>query len=155
MSIFRRESRAPVEDPSAGAAEGSARARVTQIAAGSRILGEVTGSTEVLVEGEVQGAIRVDATVVVGAGGLVAGPIEGKVVRIAGKVVGDVRGADRVEVGTAAVLEGDIAAPRVIISEGAFFKGMVQMQGDRARDGRSPAEVKAATVEPGDGTLAC
>ena len=152
MSIFRRESRAPAEDPAAVAAG----AGVTRIAAGSRVLGEVTGATEVLVEGEVRGAIRVDATVTVAAGGLVEGPIAARVVRVAGKVVGDVRGADRVEVGVAAVLEGDIAAPRVVISEGAFFKGMIQMQGDKARDGRSPVEATAAaTVEPGNGTPAC
>jgi cytoskeletal protein CcmA (bactofilin family) len=140
MSIFRRESPAPVEGPS-----GEAPARRTQIAAGSCLRGEVTGATEVVVEGEVRGAIRVESTVVVGAGGLVEGPIQAKVVRVAGRVVGDVCGVDRVEVGDAATLEGDIAAPRVIIAEGAFFRGKVQMQGDKARDGR-PA---GAAAEPG------
>ncbi len=143
MSIFRRESPAPVGAVSAGA--GEARPRVTQIAAGTCIRGEVTGGTEVLVEGEVQGAVRVTATVVVGAGGLVAGPIAAQVVRIAGKVVGEVRAIDRVEVGNAGTVEGDIAAPRVVLAEGAFFKGMIQMQGDKARDERQPE----ATVEPG------
>jgi len=143
MSIFRRESPAPMEGASAGEAE--ARSRATRIAAGSCLRGELTGSTEVVVEGEVRVAIRVGATVTIAAGGLVEGPIEARLVRVAGKVVGDVSGSERVEVGNTGVIEGDVAAPRVILAEGAFLKGMVQMQGDKARGGRQPA----ATVEPG------
>jgi cytoskeletal protein CcmA (bactofilin family) len=131
MSIFRRESPAPVEGPNVEASAGA-----TRIAAGSCLHGELTGVTEVVVEGEVRGSIRVDATVAVAAGGLVEGPIEARVVRIAGRVMGDVRGVERVEVADAAALEGDIAAPRVVVAEGAFFRGMVQMQGDKARGGR-------------------
>ncbi|MDP9122823.1 MAG: polymer-forming cytoskeletal protein, partial [Acidobacteriota bacterium] len=40
-------------------------------------------------------------------------------------------------------LEGDVAAPRVVIAEGAFFKGRVEMRGekmDQSRDGRRPKE---------------
>ncbi len=140
MSIFRRESPAPVEGPRAEASAGA-----TRIAAGSCLHGELTGATEVVVEGEVRGSIRVDAAVAVAAGGLVEGPIEGRVVRIAGRVTGDVRGAERVEVADAAALEGNIAAPRVVVAEGAFFRGMVQMQGDKARDGRRAG----ASAEPG------
>lgn len=140
MPLFRRDSPAPVESPPA-----EAPARATRIARGSCLRGELTGATEVVVEGEVRGAIRVEAAVAVAAGGLVEGPIEARVVRIAGRVVGDVRGAERVEVADAAALEGDIASPRVVVAPGAFFRGKVQMQGDRARDGR-PA---GAAAEPG------
>jgi cytoskeletal protein CcmA (bactofilin family) len=41
-----------------------------------------------------------------------------------------------VEVGPAATLEGDISAPRVVIAEGAFFKGKVEMQGEKSKPGR-------------------
>src|SRR5262249_51430698 len=149
MSIFRRASPAPRASqasnsgPSAGEPQPPG---VTRVAAGSCLRGELTGSTEVVIEGVVQGAVRVGSTVVIAPGGLVEGPVEAAVVRLAGKVVGDVSGSDRVEVSDSGVLEGDVVAPRVVIAEGAFLKGMVQMQGDKARGER---QAKATVVEPG------
>jgi cytoskeletal protein CcmA (bactofilin family) len=142
MSIFRREVAASAR-PSVAAPPGEVtsgpRVGLTQVAPGSRIQGEVSGSTELLIEGEVEGTIRVDATVVIGAEGVVRGPVSGRVVRVAGRVMGNVRGSDRVEVGSAATLEGDISAPRVVIAEGAFFKGKVEMQGEKSNAGRPHA----------------
>jgi cytoskeletal protein CcmA (bactofilin family) len=141
MSIFRRDTGAPTRSPAAAAPVGdstgsSPRGRLTQVAPGSRIKGEVTGSTELLIEGEVDGTVAVDATVVIGAEGVVRGPVSGRVVKVAGRVTGNVRGSDRVEVGPAATLEGDISAPRVVIAEGAFFKGKVEMQAEKSKPGR-------------------
>jgi cytoskeletal protein CcmA (bactofilin family) len=140
MSIFRRDAAAPVRSPSAPPAEATStpRGRVTQIAPGSRIQGEVTGGTELLIEGEIDGTVKVEATVVVGAEGVVKGPITARVIRVSGKVTGNVRGSDRVEVGPSATLEGDISAPRVVIAEGAFFKGKVEMQVEKSTAGRHP-----------------
>lgn len=147
MSIFRRDAAASARPPaaaSAGENPAGPRVRLTQVAPGSRIEGEISGATEVLIEGEVSGTVKVDATVVVGPEGVVRGPVSGRVVKVAGKVLGDVRGSDRVEVGPAATLEGDIAAPRVVIAEGAFFKGKVEMQGEKSKAGRPPEATAAA-----------
>jgi cytoskeletal protein CcmA (bactofilin family) len=38
-----------------------------------------------------------------------------------------------VEVAASGILEGDIAAPRIVIAEGAFFKGRVEMRGERPK----------------------
>jgi cytoskeletal protein CcmA (bactofilin family) len=141
MSIFRRDTAAPARPAAASTAfpeetTSSPRIRTTHVAAGTRIAGEVTGSTELWIDGEVEGTVNVEATVVVGPEGVVKGPITGRLVKLAGKVIGNVRGTDRVEVGPAAVLEGDIAAPRVVIAEGAFFKGMVEMKGEQSKPSR-------------------
>ena len=160
MSIFRRDSPSSPSASSFGPSPGSAAgkpdpaaasrdARVTRIAPGTRVEGTVSGAAEVLVEGEIEGEIRVAAPVIVGPGGVVRGPISAPVVRVAGKVFGDVRGADRVEVGAAGSLEGDIAAPRVVLAEGSFFKGKVEMQGDRAK-GERPSSGAAAERPRGD-----
>jgi cytoskeletal protein CcmA (bactofilin family) len=98
----------------------------------------VTGSTELLVEGELQGEVRVEATVTVGAEGFVEGPITAPVVRIGGRVMGSVTASERVEVSPSGSVEGDLAAPRVVIAEGAFFKGRVEMRGDGAPGERGP-----------------
>lgn len=103
--------------------------RITHIAPGSRIQGQLSGPTELLVEGEIEGEIRVDATVMIGTEGVVQGPVTAHVVRIGGRVFGNVSASDRVEVAPSGSLEGDVAAPRIIIAEGAFFKGRVEMTG--------------------------
>jgi cytoskeletal protein CcmA (bactofilin family) len=116
--------------PSSSAVRSQQR-RITHIAPGTRIKGEVNGSTELLVEGEVEGEIRVDAPVIVGGDGVVQGPITAHVVRVGGRVFGNVFATERVEVAPSGTLEGDIQSPRITIAEGAFFKGRVEMKGDK------------------------
>jgi cytoskeletal protein CcmA (bactofilin family) len=144
MSIFRRETPAESAASSSGPAESasgsSPRRRLTHIAAGTRLQGEISGSTEVLVDGEVAGQVRVEAPVVVGADGVVEGPIAAPVVRVGGRVVGDVVATDRVEVLATGGLEGNISAPRVVISEGAFFKGRIEMTKAKEGPKREKAE---------------
>ncbi len=143
MPIFRREAEEPAHAASprqSSPAPGPSRERaVSRVAEGTRISGQITGSTELLLEGELEGRIDLDARVVVGTSGVVRGEVTGRTVLVAGKVFGNVRGRERVEVGTSGSLEGDISAPRVTIAEGAFFKGKVEMSGgdpSRARETR-------------------
>ena len=56
--------------------------------------------------------------------------------RIGGRVVGNVQGHEKVEILPSGRLEGDVAAPRVVLAEGAFFKGKVEMTGKAAGDSR-------------------
>lgn len=155
MSIFRRDNAAAM--PAAGGspepASPAQKRRITHIAAGSRLRGEVSGATELLIEGEVEGEIRVDSTVTIGAEGSVRGPIAAPMVRVSGSVVGNVVASDRVEVAPSGSVEGDIAAPRVVIAEGAFFKGRVEMKGEGPREGRRPrgtAETAPPKPQPAD-----
>ena len=140
MSIFRRDntSSSPASGGSSEVSNPAQRHRLTHVAPGTRLAGAVTGATDLLVEGEIQGEIRVDAAVTVGAEGVVEGPITARVVRVSGRVVGSVTASDRVEVSPSGSLEGDIAAPRIVIAEGAFFKGRVEMRGDRTPGERGP-----------------
>lgn len=136
MSFFRRDKpQTPATSP--GYEPAPTSRTVTVVARGTTLRGTLAGAVEILVEGEVEGEIRVDAKVVIGAQGVVRGPVSGAVVLIAGKVAGDVRGSDRVEVSPSGNLEGDIAAPRIVVAEGAFFKGKVEMQGNQTGAARA------------------
>ncbi len=104
----------------------------TQISTGSKVKGEVTGSTELVVEGEVEGRIQLDNSMVIGSSGIVKGEIHARSVRVSGKIIGNVRGLERVEILADGHVEGDVVAPRVIIIDGAFFKGKVEMSGEAA-----------------------
>lgn len=140
MSIFgRRENTgsapaSPGGSPDSTLSQTSSRPqqrRITHVAPGTRIQGQLSGPTELLIEGEVEGEIRIDATVMIGTEGIVQGPVTAQVVRIGGRVFGNVTAADRIEVAPSGSLEGDVAAPRIVIAEGAFFKGRVEMTGNK------------------------
>lgn len=146
MALFRRDSGSSSPASPGGSSDFSSspassspassaqRRRVTHIAAGSRVEGTLSGPTELLIEGEVDGEIRVESSVMIGTEGVVRGPISAQVVRVGGRVIGDVQATERVEVAPSGGLEGDIAAPRVIIAEGAFFKGRIDMRSDRDKE---------------------
>jgi cytoskeletal protein CcmA (bactofilin family) len=145
MALFRRDSGSSspaspggssdfTPSPSQSSSTSAQRRRVTHIAAGSRVEGLLSGPTELLIEGEVHGEIRVESAVMIGTEGVVQGPISAQVVRVGGRVVGDVQAVDRVEVAPSGSLDGDISAPRVVIAEGAFFKGRIDMRSDRDKE---------------------
>jgi cytoskeletal protein CcmA (bactofilin family) len=141
MSIFGRRENTGSAPASSGASMDSTMSqtpsrpqqrRITHIAPGTRIQGQLGGPTELLIEGEVEGEIRVDSAVMIGNDGVVHGPVSAQVVRIGGRVFGNVSASERVEVASSGSLEGDVAAPRIAIAEGALIKGRVEMTGDKA-----------------------
>lgn len=150
MAIFRREpDPAPAPSQPSPSRESSSavaprRGGTTLVAAGTRLTGTVGGATDVLVEGEVDGKVQVDARVTVAAEGKVTGEIAARSVQVGGKVQGNVRAVERIEITASGALEGDVAAPRVIIAEGAFFKGKVEMTGTDGKAETEPAKAAAA-----------
>jgi len=141
--------------PQAGRA-GSTQAgpEKTLIASGSRVVGEISGSAELVIDGEVEGHIDLESLVVVGSKGYVKGEIRARSVQVGGKVLGNILGRERVEVQDSGRLEGDVEAPTVVIAEGAFFKGKIEMTADRdaaPKAGDRPVKEKK-TTGPAAGT---
>ena len=115
--------------PSSSDSRRSTSGQPTLVASGARLKGEVMGETDVIVEGQVVGTLSPKQDVMVQRGGKVKGTIRARRVRIAGEVEGNVQGADMVEIQPSGRLIGDVVAPSVVISDGAFFKGSVEMTG--------------------------
>ncbi len=128
---FRRseEPDTPATTPVSRPAAGAGRTATTHIAAGSRVIGDITGSTDLIIEGRVAGKLDMKSGVMVGASGEVNGEIRARAVRVAGKVSGNVEGLEEIEILPQGRVEGDIVSPRVMISPGAFFRGKVDMDG--------------------------
>lgn len=91
-------------------------------------------------EGELEGAIDIEGTVIIAPSGRVRGEISASV-QVSGKVWARFAGRERVELTPSASLEGDIAAPRVVVAEGAYFKGRVEMVTE-ATAGKADAKPK-------------
>jgi cytoskeletal protein CcmA (bactofilin family) len=145
MALFGRESDTPQTSSSPsepqspprrdGAADRPPTSRAenagepTHLGGGARFEGRISGDTDVTVEGTLEGEIRLRRDVTVARGGSVKGSIQARRVRIGGTVEGDVRGEDVVEILPSGRLIGDVVAPTMVIADGAFFKGSVEMAG--------------------------
>ncbi len=104
-----------------------------------RIKGEVTGNEDLLIEGRVEGSVDLRAhSVTVGTQGDVRASIVGRIVTVEGRVRGDLTAEEQIVLLSSADVEGDLAAPRVVLEDGAGFRGGVDM-GDRAPAGTSGA----------------
>jgi cytoskeletal protein CcmA (bactofilin family) len=91
------------------------------------IKGEISGEEDILVEGVVEGLIKVDHEVRVGDKGRVKARVEAQTIIISGEVQGDCHATARIEIQASGRLTGDIRAPRIVIAEGALFRGNSDM----------------------------
>ena len=113
------------------------------------IRGEVTGDEDLLIQGRVEGSVDLKQhSVTVGSEGDVKASINGRVVVVEGRVDGNIHAEEQVILRTSATVQGDITAPRVVLEDGARFRGGVDMGdvGDRGRRGvnAQPAPAKKA-----------
>ena len=99
------------------------------IGAKTTVKGEITGDEDVLVEGVVEGQIRISRDLRVGAGGTVKATVEAQSVVVSGELVGDCGAGSRVEIQATGRVTGNIRAPKIVIAEGAMFKGNSDMSG--------------------------
>jgi cytoskeletal protein CcmA (bactofilin family) len=93
------------------------------------IKGEVSGSEDLYIDGQVEGSIELQGNnLTVGPNGQVKANVNAKGVVVQGKLEGNVRASDRAELRKSAVAIGDIATQRLAIEDGAYFKGKVDIQ---------------------------
>ena len=106
---------------------------VAQIGKSVVIKGELSGSEDLYLDGEVEGSIELKQNAVtIGPNGKAKAKITAKSVVVDGKVNGNVIGSDRVELRGSSVVIGDIVTKLIVIAEGAFFKGSVNQEGEPA-----------------------
>lgn len=95
------------------------------------IKGELSGSEDLYLDGEVEGSIDLaDHALTIGPHGRVKANVRARDVVVHGKVDGNVQGNDRVELKRSAVLVGDISTTRIVIEDGAYFKGAIDIKKD-------------------------
>ena len=93
------------------------------------IKGEVSGSESLYIDGKIEGTISLPGNrVTVGRNGQVAANIQAREVVVLGKVRGNVTASDRVDIRSEGSLTGDVAAARISIEDGAFFKGGIDIR---------------------------
>jgi len=98
------------------------------------IKGELSGSEDLYLDGNVEGSIDLrNHSLTVGPNGKVKANVSAKGVIIQGKLDGSVNASDRVDLRQSAVVTGDVTTQRISIEEGAFLKGKVDIQKDSGK----------------------
>ena len=110
------------------------------------VKGEVSGSESLYIDGKVEGAINLPGNrVTVGRNGQVAANITAREVVVLGKVRGNIQASDRVDIRSEGSLTGDVAAARISIEDGAYFKGGIDIR--KPGDAKSVAAAEPTLVE--------
>jgi cytoskeletal protein CcmA (bactofilin family) len=115
------------------------------------INGSLSGDEDLTVRGRVEGTVTLTKTLVVEPTGIVKAEVQVRNCVISGVVVGNVTASESVEITREGRMIGDINAPRVIIVDGASFRGRIDMGevdvgGERAA--RPAAARPAMTARP-------
>jgi cytoskeletal protein CcmA (bactofilin family) len=110
------------------------------------VKGEVTGSESLYIDGKVEGAINLPGNrVTVGRNGQVAANITAREVVVLGKVRGNISASDRVDIRSEGSLTGDVAAARIAIEDGAYFKGGIDIRKPGDSKGGSSSSSSASS----------
>src|SRR5512147_2543053 len=118
------------------------------------ISGSLNGDEDLTVRGRVEGTLTLTKTLLVEPTGIVKAEVQVKNCIIAGAVVGNVTATESVEITNQGRMVGDITAPRVIIVDGASFRGRIDMgevdiEGERdVRQTRVPAPAARPALRP-------
>ena len=111
------------------------------------IKGELTGSEDLTIEGHVEGKIELRQNVLtIGPNGRIKAQVFAKSVIILGEVTGNVTASEKVDLRDNGAVDGDIAAPRVAIAEGAHFRGSIDMQRTGTKSESKAAAATAASA---------
>jgi cytoskeletal protein CcmA (bactofilin family) len=120
---------APTRPATAGDLQRGQEKTAVNIGKSVVIKGELNGSEDLTIEGQVEGKIELRQNVLtIGANGRIKAQVFAKAVIILGEVTGNVTATEKVDIRDNGSVDGDIAAPRVAIAEGAHFRGSIDMQ---------------------------
>ena len=92
------------------------------------IEGEIEGAEDLVVQGTIRGNIVLKENLSVEPSGLVEADVQTQNVDVAGEIKGDIIATNKVEIRKEGKMIGDIRAPRILIADGALFKGSVDME---------------------------
>ena len=110
---------------------------VSLLGRGAEMTGEISFTNGLRVEGIIKGKVHSEATLEIGAGGLVEAEVNVRNISIHGEFRGTIKAADRVEIHKDGKVVGDIYSPCLIIDAGAIFDGRCNMSEERQSSSRS------------------
>jgi cytoskeletal protein CcmA (bactofilin family) len=121
-----------------------------RLGASLHVKGEISGNEDLHIDGSVEGLVQLeDRKLTVGASAKLTADVVAREVVVYGSVKGNLRARDRIEIKKDGSVVGDLTTARIMIEDGAYFKGSIEI--DRTASGsesglEKPAYARAATV---------
>ncbi len=119
-----------------------------RLGASLHVKGEITGSEDLHIDGTVEGSVNLeDRRLTVGATAKVTADVTAREVVVFGNVKGNLKAKDRIEIKKDGSVVGDLSTARIMIEDGAYFKGSIEInrEGAGGSDEKSSYTARAAT----------
>lgn len=117
--------------PATSGSGGTAR-----LGASLHVKGEITGNEDLSIDGSVEGLVHLqDRKLTIGASARVTADVIAREVVVFGNVKGNLRARDRIEIKKDGSVVGDLTTARIMIEDGAYFKGSIEI--DKAGEAKS------------------
>src|SRR5579864_2734618 len=130
------------------------RADVGHIGKSVQIKGELTGSEDLYLDGSIEGTVDLrDHSMIIGPNGKIKAGISARDLVVHGRVEGNVTATGRVELKKSCTMIGDVTTQRIVIEDGAYFKGAIDIKDGKETkpESRKPS-VSASSMGPGPGS---
>jgi cytoskeletal protein CcmA (bactofilin family) len=107
-----------------------------RLGASLHVKGEITGNEDLAIDGSVEGLVHLeDRKLTIGASARVTADVIAREVVVYGNVKGNLRARDRIEIKKDGSVVGDLTTARIMIEDGAYFKGSIEI--DKTGDATS------------------
>jgi cytoskeletal protein CcmA (bactofilin family) len=128
---------------SPGSASGSAT-----IGKAVMVKGQIFSREDLLIDGEIEGTVEAhDHRVTVGPNGRVQAGVKAREIVVLGSIHGNVEATDKIDIRKDARLVGDIKTARIVIEDGAYFKGSIDITKAEPKPQKPPQPAVAANQQ--------
>ncbi len=113
------------------------------------IKGQIFSREDLTIDGEIDGSVELhEHRLTVGPNGKLQAGVKAREVVVLGTIHGNVEASDKIDIRKDAKLVGDIKTARIVIEDGAYFKGSIDIARPEVSRTAAPAQPKAAAVIP-------
>jgi cytoskeletal protein CcmA (bactofilin family) len=92
------------------------------------VKGQIFSREDLVIDGEIEGTVEAqEHRVTVGPNGKVHAGVKAREIVVLGTINGNVEAADKIDIRKDAKLVGDIKTARIVIEDGAYFKGSIDI----------------------------
>ena len=139
---------APMDSSYPASSGGTAR-----LGASLHVKGEITGNEDLAIDGSVEGLVQLeDRKLTIGATAKVTADVIAREVVVYGNVKGNLRARDRIEIKKDGSVVGDLTTARIMIEDGAYFKGSIEI--DKAGEASDSHDLEKPTYARASRTTA-
>jgi cytoskeletal protein CcmA (bactofilin family) len=118
-----------------------------RLGASLRVKGEISGNEDLHIDGAVEGLIQLDdRKLTVGMAAKVTADVIAREIVVYGSVKGNLRARDKIEIKKDGSVVGDLTTARIMIEDGAYFKGAIEIDRQALESGTDYSQPAYARV---------